>query len=197
MSLVLRRVSEFSENFVETILPVERLKVSVVPFDSLNVCDVCLNARFLEFPLLKPHPKALFVHSLLPRRQRLPLGDPLPVTQTSSSDSPSCKLDHTFNDSSPACYLSVRLDGRHIAGLIRVFAALNLFAAAVALINLVLGPNYMCLSAPPDSTLSPSFVGPRPWYIVVLEFVALATLLAVYAPFALAERESARREPKR
>ena len=93
--------------------------------------------------------------------------------------------------------MSVRSDGRHIAGLIWAFAALKLFAAAVALINLVLGSNYMYLSAPPDSTLSPSFGGPWPSYIVVLEFVVLATFLAVYAPFALAERELARREPKR
>ncbi len=84
-----------------------------------------------------------------------------------------------------------------LAGLIRAFAALNLFAAAVALINLVLGSNYMYLSAPPDGTLSPFFIGPWPWYIVFLEFVALAMFLAVYAPFALAERESARQEPKR
>ncbi len=146
-------------NFVGTIHPVERLKVSVVPFDLLNGWDVCLNARFLEFPLLKPHPKALFVHSF-------------PPSEASAV-------------------------GRHIAGLIRAFAALNLFAAAVALINLVLGSNYMYLSAPPGGTLSPFFVGWRPWYIVVLAFVALATFLAVYAPFALAARELARREPKR
>ena len=65
------------------------------------------------------------------------------------------------------------------------------------MINLVLGSNYMYLSAPPDGTLSPFFIGPWPWYIVFLEFVALAMFLAVYAPFALAERESARQEPKR
>lgn len=80
-----------------------------------------------------------------------------------------------------------------LAGLWRAFVALNLFAAGVALINLMLGSNYMYLSAPPANTLSPFFFAPWPWYIVFLEFVALAMFLALLAPLAISERLAAQR----
>ncbi len=75
-----------------------------------------------------------------------------------------------------------------IAGLLRAFAWLNLFAAGIAALNFFVGSNYMYLSAPPSGTVSPFFFAPWPWYILTLEFIALGMFVLVYAPFPLARR---------
>ncbi len=70
-----------------------------------------------------------------------------------------------------------------LGGLLRAFACLNLFAAGVAGVNLLLGSNYLFLSGPPTDTASPFFRIPWPWYLPVLEFVGLGMFFLVLAPF--------------
>lgn len=70
-----------------------------------------------------------------------------------------------------------------LGGLFRAFAWLNGFAAVVGAVNLVLGSNYMFLSAPPMDTASPFFLAPWPWYLVFLEFLGLAMFFLVLSPF--------------
>ena len=89
--------------------------------------------------------------------------------------------------------LGMRPDFR---GLVRAFAALNLFAAGVAVANWLLGSNYMYLSSPPPDTVSPFFLAPWPWYLLILEVIGLAMFLVVLAPFALYRRRRAAAAPR-
>ena len=77
-------------------------------------------------------------------------------------------------------------------GLFRAFIALNVFAVAVGIINLLLGSNYMYLSRPPWGTVSPFFFAPWPWYIPILDAVALVMFFLVYLPVHLARRRKVR-----
>ena len=69
-----------------------------------------------------------------------------------------------------------------LGGLFRAFIILNVFAVAVGIINLLLGSNYMYLSKPPWGTVSPFFFAPWPWYIPILDAVALGMFFVVYLP---------------
>ena len=75
-----------------------------------------------------------------------------------------------------------------LAGLFRAFVMLNVFALAVGIINLLLGSNYMYLSSPPWGTVSPFFFAPWPWYIPILDALALVLFFVVYLPVYLANR---------
>ncbi|MXY99031.1 MAG: TIGR02206 family membrane protein [Gemmatimonadetes bacterium] len=80
-----------------------------------------------------------------------------------------------------------------LRGLLRAFVALNVFAVVVGIVNLLLGSNYMYLSRPPWGTVSPFFFAPWPWYIPILDVVALAMFFAVYLPVHLSRRRGAQR----
>ncbi len=75
-----------------------------------------------------------------------------------------------------------------LAGLFRAFIILNVFAGAVGIVNLLLGTNYMYLSRPPWGTVSPFFFAPWPWYIPILDAVAIVFFFLVYLPVHLAKR---------
>ena len=79
-----------------------------------------------------------------------------------------------------------------LSGLFRAFIALNVFAGFVGIVNLLLESNYMYLSRPPWGTVSPFFFAPWPWYIPILDVVALAMFYAVYLPVHLLRRREAR-----
>ena len=79
-----------------------------------------------------------------------------------------------------------------VRGLVRAFASLNAFALALALINPLLGSNYLYLSAPPVGSATPFFFAPWPWYIPILEVIALALFFLVLLPFLLIERRKRR-----
>ena len=79
-----------------------------------------------------------------------------------------------------------------IGGLWRAFIGVNLFAAAMGIFNLVAGSNYMYLCEPPEAA-SPFFFAPWPWYILIIEFIALAMFFLALAPFSVAAWRSARR----
>lgn len=77
-----------------------------------------------------------------------------------------------------------------LGGLFRAFGWLNAYAVLIAVVNLLLDTNYMYLSAPPTATVTPFFFAPWPWYIGVIEVIALAMFLAILSPFLLASRVS-------
>ncbi len=83
-----------------------------------------------------------------------------------------------------------------LRGLVRAFVTINLFAAAVAVANWLLDANYMYLRAPPPGTVSPFFFAPWPWYLLVLEVVAMTMFLVVLAPFAWKRLSSRSRDPR-
>ena len=81
-----------------------------------------------------------------------------------------------------------------LGGLFRAFVALNVFAVFVGIVNLLLGSNYMYLSRPPWGTVSPFFFAPWPWYIPILDAVALVFFFLVYLPVYLERRRKTRQE---
>lgn len=71
--------------------------------------------------------------------------------------------------------------------LIRAFLAMNVLAAVVACVNLLLKSNYMYLCEAPE-TASPFLFLPWPWYVGWLEVLALVFFGAVYLPVYLERR---------
>jgi hypothetical integral membrane protein (TIGR02206 family) len=65
----------------------------------------------------------------------------------------------------------------------RTFLAVNGFAAAVALVNLRFGTNYMYLCEKPRSGSLLDLLGPWPWYVLAGEVVALGLLFLLSLPF--------------
>ena len=65
----------------------------------------------------------------------------------------------------------------------RVLAAVNLYAAAVALFDLRFGTNYMYLREKPASGSLLDLLGPWPWYVFAADAVALLLLWLLYLPF--------------
>ena len=70
-----------------------------------------------------------------------------------------------------------------LGGLFRAFVCLNVFAAGLAVFNFLLGSNYMYLCGPPTGTVTPFFFAPWPWYLPILEVIALAMFFVVLSPF--------------
>ena len=65
----------------------------------------------------------------------------------------------------------------------RVFVALLVYAAAVALFDLRTGTNYMYLREKPASGSLLDLLGPWPWYVLAAAGVALLLLWLLYLPF--------------
>lgn len=75
-------------------------------------------------------------------------------------------------------------------GVVTAFISLNIFASVAAVINYVTGGNYMFLSHKPATGSVLDFFGPYPYYILVLEGVALLLFVLMYLPF-----KSRRKDP--
>ncbi len=88
--------------------------------------------------------------------------------------------------------LSLRLRPRAF-DILRSWVVLNLVIPIVAVLNLILGGNYMYLRAPP-ATSSPFIVGDWPWYLAALEALALAFFALAYLPFVASRMRRRRTE---
>ena len=73
-----------------------------------------------------------------------------------------------------------------LKGLLRSFLLANLYMVVMVGVNLLLKSNYMFICEPPD-TKSPFFFAPWPWYILILDGVALAFFFVVYSPFLIGD----------
>ena len=73
-----------------------------------------------------------------------------------------------------------------LKGLLRSFLLVNLYMVVIAGVNLLLKSNYMFICEPPD-TKSPFFFAPWPWYIPILDVVALILFFVVYSPFLIGD----------
>lgn len=80
-----------------------------------------------------------------------------------------------------------------LAGLVRAFGYLNVFAVAVEILNSLLDSNYMFLPAPPEGTVSPFFVAPWPWYLIGLDFIGLGLFFVACSPIPMTRWWLARR----
>jgi hypothetical integral membrane protein (TIGR02206 family) len=66
---------------------------------------------------------------------------------------------------------------------VRVFVGLNMYALLVAMVNRMLGSNYLFLSAKPETASLMDVLPPWPWYLAVLEAIAVLLLGLLYLPF--------------
>jgi hypothetical integral membrane protein (TIGR02206 family) len=66
---------------------------------------------------------------------------------------------------------------------LHIFGYTQILAISVAIINYLVGSNYMYLSKKPDVN-NPLLMGDWPYYILVLEAVALIHFWVLYLPFA-------------
>ncbi len=69
--------------------------------------------------------------------------------------------------------------------VLRMFVLVNLYALAVGGIDAIFGWNYGYLCRKPAVPSLLDYLGPWPWYIVSLEFVALANFLLLMLPWRL------------
>lgn len=70
-----------------------------------------------------------------------------------------------------------------LKSVFKAFAALNIFAALVAVFNYITGSNYMFLFEKPEVASIMDFLGPWPWYLLSLEAAALFIFALLYLPF--------------
>ena len=79
-----------------------------------------------------------------------------------------------------------------LKSLFRAFLVINLLAVVIGGVNQLMSANYMFLCAPPKTKFpvfnpeSPLFV-PWPWYIPILDGVALILFFVVYSPFLISD----------
>ena len=75
--------------------------------------------------------------------------------------------------------------------LLKIVVWGNLYMLAVALINWVLGSNYLFIARKPDTASLIDLLGPWPWYILALEAIAMILCFLLYLPYALHDHRSA------
>jgi hypothetical integral membrane protein (TIGR02206 family) len=64
----------------------------------------------------------------------------------------------------------------------------NLYMLAVAVVNWLIGSNYLFIAHKPATASLMDMLGPWPWYILGLEGIGLLTCLILYTPFAIRDR---------
>jgi len=72
--------------------------------------------------------------------------------------------------------------------LLKIAAWGNLYMLAVALLNWLLGSNYLFIAHKPATASLIDLLGPWPWYILSLEAIALILFLLLYLPYAIRDR---------
>jgi len=65
----------------------------------------------------------------------------------------------------------------------RVFVGVNIYMAAVGLVNILIGSNYLFIAHKPDTPSLIDVLGPWPWYIVSFEVIGICLSFLLYLPF--------------
>jgi hypothetical integral membrane protein (TIGR02206 family) len=82
----------------------------------------------------------------------------------------------------------------HPKSLLRVAVGMNLYLAAVYLVNSILGSNYLYIMGKPATASLIDLLGPWPWYILSMEAIGVAICLLLYLPFFLKDLADSRQE---
>jgi len=85
-----------------------------------------------------------------------------------------------------ACLWMTFIEGYRprLGSAVKAFAAANIYLLAMAVINSVLGSNYLYICQKPAGPSLLDYLGPWPRYILSLEAVAAVVFLLCYLPFA-------------
>ncbi|TLS35750.1 TIGR02206 family membrane protein [Pseudalkalibacillus caeni] len=75
-----------------------------------------------------------------------------------------------------------------LRSLWRSFAALNAYTAFIFIVNKIVDGNYMFIMRKPHNPSILDFLGPWPWYILVLEGIALVSFFILLLPFLIRRR---------
>ncbi len=70
-----------------------------------------------------------------------------------------------------------------LRSLWKAFIVLNIYTGIIFILNLAIGSNYMYISKKPVNPSMLDYLGPWPFYILPLEFIALGTFFILYLPF--------------
>jgi len=65
----------------------------------------------------------------------------------------------------------------------------NIYVVFIAIVNWVLGSNYLFIARKPETASLIDVLGHWPWYILSMEVVALVVCLLLYVPYALKDRK--------
>lgn len=69
----------------------------------------------------------------------------------------------------------------------KVFAVTNIYMVFIAGFNWLTGGNYLFICHKPVNGSLMDFMGPWPWYIITLEFVAVISFYIYYSPFGIGD----------
>jgi hypothetical integral membrane protein (TIGR02206 family) len=72
-----------------------------------------------------------------------------------------------------------------VTSLWRVGLIANLYMIAVGIVNTLIGSNYLYIAHKPATASILDALPPWPWYILWIEGIGIASILLMYAPFAL------------
>ncbi|MEL3973477.1 TIGR02206 family membrane protein [Rossellomorea oryzaecorticis] len=84
-----------------------------------------------------------------------------------------------------SCLYMIWVEGLTVtfSSLLKSFLVLNVIAAAVYGINLLLGANYMFLIHKPFNPSPIDYLGEYPWYLLSLEVISFTLFYLIYLPF--------------
>ena len=68
---------------------------------------------------------------------------------------------------------------------VRVFLGCNVYLVVIFFFNLLIGSNYLFIAHKPETASLMDILPPWPWYILVVELIAVACILLLFIPFAI------------
>ncbi len=75
-----------------------------------------------------------------------------------------------------------------LKSLIRVLIFTNIYIILVAIINFIIGTNYLFLNRKPDAASIVDFLGPWPWSTIAMEGVIIISFIILYIPYLINDK---------
>jgi hypothetical integral membrane protein (TIGR02206 family) len=72
----------------------------------------------------------------------------------------------------------------------RVVARSNVYAVGVGIVNALIGSNYLYIARKPETASLMDVLPPWPWYLPILELLALLMIGLLYLPYAVQDLRS-------